>query len=70
MNAILDELGDAEGWATFDLFGGGLISDLAGHGHLDSAQHNVALLQSRSCAASGRSWPDAGGAAPGMAGEH
>ena len=47
INAILDELGDAEGWATFDLFGGGLISDLAKHGHLDSAQHNVALLQSQ-----------------------
>lgn len=45
--AILDELGDAEGWATWDLIGGGLISDLAKHSHLDSAQNNVALLQSQ-----------------------
>lgn len=45
--AILDELGDAEGWATWDLIGGGLISDLAKHSHLDSAQNNVSLLQSQ-----------------------
>lgn len=44
-NAILDELGDAEGWATFDIFGGGLIADLAKHSHLDGAQSSVALLQ-------------------------
>lgn len=44
---ILADLGDAEGWATFDLFGGGLIADLAKHGHLDSAQGKVALLQSQ-----------------------
>lgn len=45
--AILDELSDAEGWATWDLVGGGLISDLAKHSHLDSAQNNVSLLQSQ-----------------------
>lgn len=47
VNVILDELGDAEGWATWDMFGGGMISDLAKHSHLDSAQHNVSLLQSQ-----------------------
>lgn len=46
-NSILDELEDAEGWATFDVFGGGLIADIAKHSHLDSAQNNVALLQSQ-----------------------
>ena len=47
VNVILDELGDAEVWATWDMFGGGMISDLAKHSHLDSAQHNVSLLQSQ-----------------------
>lgn len=65
INAILDELGDAEGWATFDLFGGGLISDLAKHGHLDSAQHNVALLQSQ-LRRFRTELADVGGAASGM----
>ena len=53
------------GWATFDLFGGGLISDLAKHGHLDSAQHNVALLQSQ-LRRFRTELADVGGAASGM----
>ena len=65
INAILDELGDAEGWATFDLFGGGLISDLAKHAHLDNAQHNVALLQSQ-LRRFRTELADVGGAASGM----
>ena len=38
-------LNDAEGWGTLDLFGGGLISDLAKHGALDEAQELVEQLQ-------------------------
>ena len=44
---ILNELGSAEGWATWDMFGGGLISDLAKHSHLDEAQYMVERLQAQ-----------------------
>ncbi|QIB69072.1 hypothetical protein Ami103574_06940 [Aminipila butyrica] len=44
-NSILSSLDGAEGWGTWDLFGGGLISDLAKHGHLDEAQKQVEYLQ-------------------------
>ena len=44
-DAILSSLGSAEGWGTWDLVGGGLISDLAKHGHLDDAQQMVEQLQ-------------------------
>ena len=36
----------AEGWGTWDLLGGGLISDIAKHSHLDEAQSKVQNLQS------------------------
>jgi len=39
------ELDDAHGWGTFDLLGGGLISDLAKHSHLDKAQDLIYDLQ-------------------------
>lgn len=42
---ILSRLGSAEGWATWDLLGGGLIADLAKHSHLDEAQAAVEQLQ-------------------------
>lgn len=48
MNMILSiesSLGSAEGWGTWDLFGGGLISDLAKHSHLDEAQSGAEQLQ-------------------------
>ncbi len=44
---ILESLGSAEGWGTWDLIGGGLISDLAKHSHLDEAQASVERLQSQ-----------------------
>ncbi len=44
---ILQSLDSAEGWGTWDLMGGGLISDLAKHGHLDDAQSSIELLQSQ-----------------------
>ena len=43
--SILNSLGSADSWATWDLFGGGLISDLAKHSHLDDAQGMVEHLQ-------------------------
>jgi len=46
VEAILDDLDDAEGWATWDTFGGGgLISDLMKHDHLDEAQTKINRLQ-------------------------
>ena len=44
---VLSSLDSAEGWGTWDLFGGGLISDLAKHSHLDEAQGNSEHLQSQ-----------------------
>lgn len=35
---ILSQLDSAEGWGTWDLVGGGLITDLVKHSHLDEAQ--------------------------------
>lgn len=44
---VLSSLDSAEGWGTWDLFGGGLISDLAKHSHLDEAQGAIEHLQSQ-----------------------
>ncbi len=44
-NGILSSLGSAEGWGTWDLLGGGLLSDMAKHSHLDDAQKQVEQLQ-------------------------
>lgn len=44
-NSVLSSLDSAEGWGTWDLVGGGLISDLAKHSHLDEAQSKVQQLQ-------------------------
>ncbi|MDD4683314.1 MAG: hypothetical protein PHQ55_09130 [Eubacteriales bacterium] len=44
-DSILTSLGSAESWGTWDLFGGGMISDFAKHNHLDEAQSKVEYLQ-------------------------
>ena len=44
---ILSDLDDAESWGTWDLIGGGLISDLAKHSHLDEAQGRIGQLQTQ-----------------------
>ena len=46
-NQVLSSLDSAEGWGTWDLLGGGLISDLAKHSHLDDAQSSIEHLQSQ-----------------------
>lgn len=38
---IRSSLDSAEGWGTWDLLGGGLLTDLAKHDHLDEAQRQV-----------------------------
>lgn len=47
VHGILDSLDSAEGWGTWDLFGGGLIADMAKHSHLDDAQCAIERLQSQ-----------------------
>lgn len=44
---IADSLRSAEEWSDWDLVGGGLITDLAKHRHLDEAQASVERLQSQ-----------------------
>jgi hypothetical protein len=41
LNQVQDSLGRAEGWGTWDLLGGGLISDLAKHSNIDDAKMEV-----------------------------
>ncbi|WP_312942843.1 hypothetical protein [Oscillibacter sp.] len=45
ITSIESSLDSAEGWGTWDLWGGGLISDLAKHSHLDDAQTQINDLQ-------------------------
>jgi hypothetical protein len=42
---ILTSLNRAEDWGTWDLMGGGMLSDMAKHSHLDEAQKKVEYLQ-------------------------
>lgn len=45
---ILSELDSADGWNTWDMFGGGgIITHMAKHSHLDEAQDIVSDLQSK-----------------------
>lgn len=44
-DSILSSLDSAKGWGTWDLLGGGLLSDMAKHSHLDEAQQQVEYLQ-------------------------
>ena len=48
LSAVQDvesHLRDAEGWGTWDLFGGGLLADIAKHEALEAAQRSVDRLQ-------------------------
>lgn len=42
---VIDQLKSAEGWGTWDMFGGGMVADIAKHSHLDRAQSEVEQLQ-------------------------
>lgn len=41
LDSALKSLSSAKGWGTWDLLGGGLISDLAKHSHIDNAMSEV-----------------------------
>ena len=47
-DGVLSELEDADSWNTWDMFGGGgIITHMAKHGHLDEAQERVEQLQGK-----------------------
>lgn len=47
-DSVLSELEDADGWNTWDIIGGGgIITHMAKHGHLDEAQEKVEQLQGK-----------------------
>jgi hypothetical protein len=46
-NRALKSLDSAEGWGTYDLLGGGLLSDLAKHSHIDDAKAEAELIQTK-----------------------
>ncbi len=45
VNNALSSLNDAEGWGTWDLFGGGLLSDMMKHSHIDDAKSEAEHTQ-------------------------
>lgn len=45
LNSALDNLNSAEGWGTWDILGGGLISDLVKHSHIDDAKVEIENTQ-------------------------
>ncbi len=45
VDRVLDHLGSAEGFSTWDLLGGGMLADLAKHSELDQAQNEIEQLQ-------------------------
>lgn len=49
-DSVLSELDKAEGWNTFDMIGGGgIITHVAKHNHLDRAQDMIEYLQGKLC---------------------
>ncbi len=44
--AVADELGKADNWAVFDMFGGGVIADMVKYDHMDKAQQLVNEMHS------------------------
>ncbi len=47
LNEAIHSLGKAGGWGTVDLLGGGFISDMIKHQHIDDAERNVHRAQTR-----------------------
>jgi len=45
--SVLDHLDSAEGWGTWDLLGGGLLTDMVKYSYLDEAQSTIERLQSQ-----------------------
>ncbi|MHB8129652.1 MAG: protein kinase family protein [Mobilitalea sp.] len=45
LNKALSSLSSAEGWGTWDLLGGGLLTDIIKHSHIDEAKHEAEKTQ-------------------------
>ncbi|PKM72548.1 MAG: hypothetical protein CVU91_09175 [Firmicutes bacterium HGW-Firmicutes-16] len=45
LNSVLCSLDSAAGWGTWDMLGGGLISDLAKHSNIDNAKYEIENTQ-------------------------
>lgn len=45
VKSISGSLSSASGWATWDLFGGGLLTDIIKHSHMNDAQQEIGNLQ-------------------------
>ena len=45
LTSVLNSLDSAEDWGTWDMFGGGLLSTMAKHEHLDDAQAGIGYAQ-------------------------
>ena len=45
IDSALKSLDSAEGWGTWDLLGGGLVSDLMKHSHIDEAKGEADVIQ-------------------------
>ena len=45
LSAVLNSLDSAEDWGTWDMLGGGLLTTMAKHGHLDDAQAGIGWAQ-------------------------
>ena len=46
-DGLLSHLNSAEGWGTWDIIGGGMVSSLVKHSELDEAQEQAELLQKK-----------------------
>ena len=47
LERVLNSLNRAEGWGTWDLFGGGLLTDLAKHSNIDDAKSEIENTQKK-----------------------
>lgn len=45
LDATLSSLESAAGWGTWDMLGGGLLADMAKHGHIDHAKNSAGEVQ-------------------------
>ena len=46
LDQVLASLGSAENWGTWDVIGGGLLTDMMKYSRLDEAQHSMEQMQS------------------------
>lgn len=47
LESAIDSLSSADNWGTWDLFGGGLLTDMAKHSKIDEAKESVSVAQTK-----------------------